>query len=95
MRIFHIPAFSDNYIWAIQKENYYVARVNHNFNNSRSSLGVALIGKDEINSDYNNNVFAIDGIWGFGKKAKISGFISKSSTPGISLNDHAFKFSAN
>ena len=30
---------------AIQKENYYVARVNHNFNNSRSSLGVALIGK--------------------------------------------------
>ena len=22
MRIFHIPAFSDNYIWAIQKENY-------------------------------------------------------------------------
>ena len=80
---------------AIQKENYYVARVNHNFNNSRSSLGVALIGKDEINSDYNNNVFAIDGIWGIGKKAKISGFVSKSSTPGISLNDHAFKFSAN
>ena len=29
------------------------------------------------------------------KKAKISGFMSKSSTPGISLNDHAFKFSAN
>ena len=79
----------------IQKENYYVARVNHNFSNSRSSLGVALIGKDEINSDYNNNVFAVDGIWGIGKKAKISGFISKSSTPGISLNDHAFKFSAN
>ena len=25
---------------AIQKENYYVARVNHNFNNSRSSLGL-------------------------------------------------------
>ncbi len=22
MKIFHIPAFSDNYIWAIQKENY-------------------------------------------------------------------------
>ena len=80
---------------AIQKENYYVARVNHNFNNSRSSLGVALIGKDEINSDFNNNVFAVDGIWGIGKKAKVSGFISKSSTPGISLNDHAFKFSAN
>ena len=22
MKIFHIPAFTDNYIWAIQKDNY-------------------------------------------------------------------------
>ena len=82
-----------------KRNNYYVTRVNHNFNNSRSSIGAAFIGKtiskdlNELN--YNNNVFAVDGIWGIGKKAKISGFISKSSTPGINNNNHAFKFSAN
>ena len=82
-----------------KRNNYYVTRVNHNFNNSRSSIGAAFIGKtiskdlNELN--YNNNVFAVDGIWGIGKKAKISGFVSKSSTPGINNNNHAFKFSAN
>ena len=82
-----------------KRNKYYVTRVNHNFNNSRSSIGAAFIGKtiskdlNELN--YNNNVFAVDGIWGIGKKAKISGFISKSSTPGINNNNHAFKFSAN
>ena len=82
-----------------KRNNYYVTRVNHNFNNSRSSIGAAYIGKtiskdlNELN--YNNNVFAVDGIWGIGKKAKISGFVSKSSTPGIINNNHAFKFSAN
>ena len=85
----------------INKNSFYVARVNHNFTNSRSSIGAALVGKSELNnseslgkSDY-NNVFAVDGVWGIGKKAKISGFMSKSSTPGIESNDHAFKFSAN
>ena len=82
-----------------KRNKYYVTRVNHNFNNSRSSIGAAFIGKtiskdlNELN--YNTNVFAVDGIWGIGKKAKISGFISKSSTPGINNNNHAFKFSAN
>ena len=82
-----------------KRNKYYVTRVNHNFNNSRSSIGAAFIGKtiskdlNELN--YNKNVFAVDGIWGIGKKAKISGFISKSSTPGINNNNHAFKFSAN
>ena len=82
-----------------KRNKYYVTRVNHNFNNSRSSIGAAFIGKtiskdlNELN--YNNNVFAVDGIWGIGKKAKISGFVSKSSTPGINNNNHAFKFSAN
>ena len=82
-----------------QRNNYYVTRVNHNFNNSRSSIGAAFIGKtiskDSNELNYNNNVFAVDGIWGIGKKAKISGFISKSSTSGIIDNNHAFKFSAN
>ena len=44
--------------------------------------------------DY-NRVYALDGVWGIGKKAKVSGFISKSSSPEIISEDHAFKFSAN
>ena len=90
---------SDQLQLNFKRNKYYVTRVNHNFNNSRSSIGAAFIGKtiskdlNELN--YNNNVFAVDGIWGIGKKAKISGFISKSSTPGINNNNHAFKFSAN
>ena len=90
---------SDQLHLNFKRNKYYVTRVNHNFNNSRSSIGAAFIGKtiskdlNELN--YNNNVFAVDGIWGIGKKAKISGFISKSSTPGINNNNHAFKFSAN
>ena len=90
---------SDQLQLNFKRNKYYVTRVNHNFNNSRSSIGAAFIGKtiskdlNELN--YNNNVFAVDGIWGIGKKAKISGFVSKSSTPGINNNNHAFKFSAN
>ena len=48
--------------------------INHNFNNSKKSIGAAFIGKtiskdlNELN--YNNNVFAVDGIWGIGKKLK-------------------------
>ncbi len=79
----------------IKKNNFYITRVNHNFTNSRSSLGAAFIGKSQPGEEYNNNVFAIDGVWGIGKKAKVSGFISKSSTPGINSNDHAFKINAN
>ena len=84
----------------INKNNYYVARVNHNINNSRSSIGAALIGKSvlgDVGSDSNhyNRIFAIDGVWGIGKKAKISGFLSKSSSPNIDSEDHAFKLSAN
>ena len=85
----------------VSKNNYSVARVNHNFKNSRSSIGLAYISRDGIENnktgamdDY-NRVYALDGVWGIGKKAKVSGFMSKSSTPFINSNDHAFKFSAN
>ena len=82
---------------AIKKNNFTVARVNHNFGETRSSLGGIFInraGLGDTDNDY-NRVFAIDGKWGLGKKAIISGFLSKSSSPGIEEKDHAFKFSAN
>jgi len=77
----------------IEKNNFTVARVNHDFKGSRSSLGGILINKEELGDSVNgyNRVFAVDGKWGIGKKAQITGFLSKSSTPGIENNDHAFK----
>jgi hypothetical protein len=77
----------------IVKNNYSVARVNHDFATSRSSIGGIIVNRSGINlpDDY-NRVFALDGKLGLGKKAQLTGFVSKSTTPGINSNDHAFKF---
>ena len=81
----------------IEKNNFTVARVNHDFSSSRSSLGGIFInraGLGETPDDY-NRVFAMDGKWGLGKKAQITGFVAKSTTPFIDENDHAYKLIAN
>ena len=56
-------------------------------------LGGVFVNRSGINlpDDY-NRVFAVDGKLGLGKKAQLSGFVSKSTTPGITSGDHAFKF---
>ena len=81
----------------IFENNFSVARVNHDFNNSRSSLGVIYVGKNEMgnSNEHYNNVYAIDGKLGLGKKADITGFFSKSDSPGIDSSDHSFKLIAN
>ena len=75
------------------KNNYSVARVNHDFATSRSSIGGIFVNRSGINlpDDY-NRVFAMDGKLGLGKKAQLTGVVAKSTTPGITSNDHAFKF---
>ena len=81
----------------IEKNNFSVIRVNHDFQGKRSSLGGAFISRDGLGDtmgDY-NRVFALDGRWGLGNKAQITGFVAKSTTPGIEDNDHAFKLLAN
>lgn len=81
----------------IEENNFSVARVNHNFGGTRSSLGGIFInraGLGSIEDDY-NRVYAIDGKWGIGNKAEVSGFIAKSTTPGIEEKDHAFKILGN
>jgi len=81
----------------VEKNNFSVARVNHDFGGSRSSLGGIFVNRSGLGDtpdDY-NRVYAIDGKWGIGKKAQITGFMAKSSTPGISDKDHAFKILAN
>ena len=81
---------------SIEQNNFTVARVNHDFATSRSSLGGILVnrsGLGETPDDY-NSVYALDGQWGLGKKARITGFVAKSKTPGITDGDHAFNFLA-
>ena len=81
---------------SIEQNNFTVARVNHDFATSRSSLGGILVnrsGLGETPDDY-NSVYALDGQWGLGKKARINGFVAKSKTPRITQGDHAFNFLA-
>ncbi|SFR47121.1 hypothetical protein SAMN04490243_1886 [Robiginitalea myxolifaciens] len=81
----------------IVENNYSVARVNHNFEGSRSALGgmfVSRAGLGGLDDDY-NRVFALDGKWGIGNKAEVTGFIAKSTTPGIESDDIAFKIRGN
>ena len=82
----------------LNKNVFNVARINHNFESSRSSLGGIYVSRDGVGqgvqNDY-NRVFALDGVWGIGKKAKVSGFLSKSFTPGIEDRDYAYKIAAN
>ena len=76
----------------IDKNSFTVARINHDFSETRSSIGGIIINKKSIkNNDDFNRVIAMDGKWGLGKKAQITGFISKSNTPDINSNDHAMK----
>jgi len=81
----------------IFENNFSVARVNHDFNNSRSSLGMIYVGKNEIGNSNNtyNKVYALDGKLALGKKADITGFFSKSDSPNINSSDHSFKLTAN
>ena len=76
----------------IHENNFTVARVNHDFAKSRSSIGGIYINKSQLGTEVNNynRVVAVDGKWGLGKKAQVTGFLSKSSTPNIISNDHAF-----
>ncbi len=81
----------------IEKNNFTVARVNHNVSGTRSSVGGIFInraGLGDLEDDY-NRVFAVDGKWGIGNKAEITGFVAKSVTPGIEEKDLAFKILGN
>jgi hypothetical protein len=81
---------------SIAKSNYTIARVSHEFA-KLSRIGAAFINKENLGpgEDHYNRVLAIDGKWGLGKKAQLTGFLAKSSTPGIEENDHSFKLNYN
>lgn len=73
--------------------NFTVARVNHEFQ-GRSAIGAAFTSRlgmsDELEDDY-NRVYAIDGRWGIGQGTQFSGFMARSTTPGIDNDEYAYK----
>jgi hypothetical protein len=81
----------------IEPNNFTVARINHEFSSSRSAIGGVFInrlGLGDVDGDY-NRTFALDGKLGIGQKARLSGYLAKTNTPGITENDHSFKFQSN
>lgn len=75
----------------IEKNNFTVARVNHEFK-GRSALGAVVINREglETSGDFNRTM-AIDGKLGLGKKARLSGFAAKTSGTVDAEDEHAFK----
>lgn len=79
----------------IEKNNFTVARINQQLA-QRSSLGAIFInrqGMGEAGNDY-NRTYAVDGKWGLGKKATISGFYARTQTPDTVSSEQAFKLLA-
>jgi len=85
---------------SIERNNFSVARVNHQFK-PRSFIGAAVMNRESMGGlsenalpttqlDY-NRTYAIDGRWGLGKKAQLSGFYAQTQTPGLSGDDYSFK----
>jgi hypothetical protein len=78
----------------IEKNNFSVARVNHEFK-GRSALGAVFINRVGLeNSNDFNRTAAIDGKLGLGNKARLSGFYARTYDPNDTINAHAFKVQA-
>jgi hypothetical protein len=75
----------------LNRNNFSVARINHDFAARRSSIGAVYVGRQglDANGEDFNRVVAIDGKWGIGKQAQITGYLAKSNTPGMESRDHA------
>ena len=88
----------------IERNNFSVARVNHQFA-PRSFIGAAFLnrtglggldsGLESTEANAYNRTFAVDGKVGIGKKAQISGYVAKTSTPDVDEKDHSYKLQAN
>ena len=87
----------------IEKNNFTVARVNHQFA-QRSTIGFAFLNRQSLGGleedavptnahDY-NRTYAVDGRLGLGKKAQLSGFYAQTQTPGLGDEQYAYKFQA-
>lgn len=84
----------DRLALGIEKNNFTVARVNHQLG-QRSSIGGLIVNRQSLDTAENyNRTFAVDGKWGLGKKATISGYYAKTETPGVELSEQSYKILA-
>lgn len=75
----------------IERTNFTVGRLNHQIG-QRSSIGGMFVNKQSLDTaDHFNRTFAIDGKWGMGKKATLSGYYAGTNTPGEERNEQSFK----
>ncbi len=79
----------------IKRNNFSVARINQQLA-QRSSIGGIFVSRlgMETPDDY-NRTYGVDGKWGIGKKATISGYYAKTESPRDSLNTQSYKLSGN
>lgn len=74
--------------------NFLVGRVDHGFA-ERSSVGALFVNRQATGSDSGsqnfNRTFAVDGRIAIGMFSQLSGYLSKTVTPGKENNDYAFR----
>ena len=79
------------------QQNFTVARVRQDLAN-RSNIGAIVVNRqatgDLVGEDNYNRTFAVDGRWGIGQGATITGFVADTNTPELSEGDtHAYALS--
>lgn len=84
---------TDDYADRIASTNFSVMRVSRDLPN-RSSIGGIVTNRqgtgDLAGAGDHGRTFGVDGKWGIGPTTMVSGFFSKTDTPGVSESDHAF-----
>jgi hypothetical protein len=78
----------------IPSNNFSVARINRELPN-RSAIGGIVVNREgtgglALPDDY-NRTYAVDGRWGVGTNGLVTGFAAKTSTPGVTSAQHAYR----
>jgi hypothetical protein len=78
--------------------NFGVVRFGRDLPN-RSSIGAIFVNRqgtgEQARPDDYNRTYGLDGRWGIGRYGQVSGYAARTSTPGVTAEDHAFSFGAN
>ena len=78
--------------------NFSVARVRRDLPN-RSNIGMLFVNRqatgDLAGTGDHNRTYALDGRWGIGQYGQVSGFVSRTQTPGLDGDDHAYNVVGN
>lgn len=79
----------------IQRNNFTVARVNHEFQ-GRSALGAVIVNRSGIGvEDDFNRAIGIDGKLGLGQKIRFSGFYAQTAGPTALEDEYTYKLQTN